>query len=105
MSKGTQQYAIRIPPAYIEEIDKFCARTIGHGFAEPMTRSGFIVKAIKERLDKLERGRRKKRYNPEQDEESLRAVVSDAADLVAQELESKSGPFDFPPDLLIVTEE
>jgi hypothetical protein len=61
MSKGTQQYAFRLPKNLIEDIDDFCARSVNfRRDSEPDNRTTFVRKAIEERLAKLQRGRKRK---------------------------------------------
>jgi hypothetical protein len=58
MSRGTQHLPLRIDPETLARIDAEVERQNRTRAGEPYSRSTWIRQAIRERLDKLERGRR-----------------------------------------------
>lgn len=58
MSKGNDRYTVRIGPELITEMEEVIARTHLTRNDQPWTSSDFIRVAIREKLDKMERGRK-----------------------------------------------
>lgn len=59
MSKGSPIVQTRIPPRLLQEIDEAIARRNDNTNDELWTRSAFIIRACREKLDKMERSRGK----------------------------------------------
>jgi hypothetical protein len=67
MSAGTPIVTFRLPSDVAEEVEAIIRRSVTRRKAEPWTRTAFILSAIREKLDKLERSRKssRKRKVPE----------------------------------------
>lgn len=61
MSKGSPIVPIRIPAELLALVDEQIASSNTRRGDEPWTRSAFIIAAIKEKLDKMERSRKSKK--------------------------------------------
>jgi len=60
MSLGNPVVQVRVPRPILEEMDETIQRANGHRVVEDWTRSSFVLAAIREKIAKMKRSRRKK---------------------------------------------
>ena len=64
MGKGTQVYSLRIPADLMQEVKDTIDRSHETRAGEPWTITAFILTAIREKLNHMERSRRSGRRRP-----------------------------------------
>lgn len=58
MSKGTKAFPVRLPNKLLQEVNETIQRRNDHSKEEPWTFSDFVRIALREKISKMERGRK-----------------------------------------------
>lgn len=64
MSKGTRMKGVRIPPALMQEINETIERRNTWTRREPWKFTGFILQAIRDKIDQMKRSRKRGKGRP-----------------------------------------